>query len=226
MNAVITYIFGKNKEILRTPLVIDPDVEYICVTDQPDLKSDVWKIVIDPMPEISSNRDKMALVKYNPFKYTNAEKILVMDGSFEIKNSLELLFSHFVYDIGLKYHPIRDYLGEELPVWKKCRNLPDITIQKFKVIAKTDNIDLNKVRLYETSVILYNNNELNKDICDVVLKYMKILGENGNFIITNQCPLSYIMCKYFDNAKVQHIDRNEYFNRYLHNTNKLVIEKR
>lgn len=224
--AVITYIFGKNKERLRKPLVIDTDIDYICVTDQSDIKSDVWKIVIDTMPEISSNRDKMALVKYNPFKYTNAEKILVIDGSFEIKQSIKQLFEHFVYDIGLKLHPRRNYLGEELPVWKQCRNLPETTIQKFKIMARKDNLDLNKIKLYESSLILYNNNELNKDICDVVLKYMKILGEDGNFIITNQCPLSYVMRKHFNEVKIQHIDRNDFFNRYIHNTKTKINERR
>ena len=226
MNAVITYIFGKNKELLRTPLVIDPDVEYICVTDQPDLKSNVWKIVYDNIDQANCIRDKMVYVKYNSFKYTNADKILVMDGSFEIKNSINELFNDDNFDIGLKLHPIRDNLKEELPVWKKCRNLPDIVISKFNSMAKIDKIELNEVRIYETSTILFKNTKLNKDICSLVLNYMKLLGDDGKLVLTNQCVLSYIIHSYFKQLNIKIINRNDYFNRYYHNTHRLVIEAR
>ena len=156
-NAVVTYIFGENRELLREPLVVDEDTEYICVTDQTKLKSNVWKLIYDPMPEIRSLRDKMANVKYNPFKYTEAENILVQDGSFEIKTSLEILFKEIEnHDIGLKLHPVRDNLEQELPKWL-ARRLPQETIKNFYIMSSVDKIKLSDVKLYETSVILFKN---------------------------------------------------------------------
>ena len=32
--AVLTFIFGSDKEILREPIVVDDGVRYVCVTDQ------------------------------------------------------------------------------------------------------------------------------------------------------------------------------------------------
>jgi len=226
MNAVITYIFGKNSEILRTPLVIDTDVEYICVTDQQDLKSDVWKIVYEPMPNINSNRDKVVYVKFNPFKYTKAEKILVIDSSMEIKTSIQSLFDEYDdYEIGLKLHPIRDFLSEELPNWK-YRGLTDNVINKFYKMAKIDGVNLSEVTEYEGCLILFKNNDFCKNLCKLLFEYMKILGENGNLIVTNQCPLSYIIHTFYKKSKIYIIERNKYFNRYFHNTKKIVEEKR
>ena len=117
--AVITYIFGKNQELLREPLVIDKDVEYICVTDQKDLKSKIWKIIYEPQNNVKSLRDKVALVKFNPFKYTNAEKIIIQDSSLQCISSLIPLFESInEYDIGLKKHPGRSNLKDELPFGK------------------------------------------------------------------------------------------------------------
>ena len=56
-NCVITYIFGTDKEQLREPKVIDKDTEYLCITDNLNLQSNNWKIVFDPMKEISSLRE-------------------------------------------------------------------------------------------------------------------------------------------------------------------------
>lgn len=225
-NAVITYIFGENRELLREPLVVDEDTEYICVTDQTKLKSNVWKLIYDPMPEIRSLRDKMANVKYNPFKYTEAKNILVQDGSFEIKTSLEILFKEIEnHDIGLKLHPVRDNLEQELPKWL-ARRLPQETIKNFYIMSSVDKIKLSDVKLYETSVILFKNTELCRQICKTQLKYMKLLGTDGQLIVTNQCPFSYIIHKYFKNMSIYEIQRNKYYNRYIHNTKRLNIEKR
>ena len=115
-NCVITYLFGNNKEIIRKPRVIDEDTEYLCITDNKNLKVDVWKPIYEPMKEISSLRDKVALVKFNPFKYTTAKNILVMDGTLEIKKSLAPIFEDIEnYDIGLKLHTYHFNLKEELP---------------------------------------------------------------------------------------------------------------
>lgn len=219
-NCVITYLFGNNKEIIRRPQVIDEDTEYLCITDNKNLKVDVWKQIYEPMKEISSLRDKVALVKFNPFKYTTAKNILVMDGTLEIKKSLTPIFEDIEnYDIGLKLHTYHFNLKEELPHWKK-RNLSDMDITKFYVMAKIDNIDLSKVTEYEGCLILYKNNSFCKKFCDELLMYMNFLGNGKNMIITNQCPLSYLIYKNYRNNKIYKIDQFNYFNRYIHNSNK------
>ena len=42
--SVVTAIFGHGYEKLREVKLLDSDAEYICVTDDPDLKSDTWQV--------------------------------------------------------------------------------------------------------------------------------------------------------------------------------------
>jgi len=216
--AVITYIFGKNKELLREPLVVDKDVEYICVTDQKDLKSKIWKIVYDDIPEANCTRDKMVYVKYRPFKYTNADNVCMIDGSIEIKSSLEKLFKQLEnHDILYKKHPDRNNLNDELSVWNKWRKMPIKDISKFKYIAKKNNIDINKKFLIESCILLFNKNDKIKNLCEDVISYMKFIGGKTLFL-SNQCMLTMLI--QLDYYKIDNFNQNEYFNRYAHNTNR------
>ena len=42
--SIVTMLFN-NYDLLREPEEIDENAEYICVTDNPDLKSKAWKII-------------------------------------------------------------------------------------------------------------------------------------------------------------------------------------
>lgn len=55
---VYTAITG-GYDALSTPVYIDPDLDYICFTDNPDMKSDHWKIVLLDNPE-GLDRTRMA----------------------------------------------------------------------------------------------------------------------------------------------------------------------
>lgn len=221
--AVITYIFGKNKELLREPKYVSQNIEYICVTDQKNLSSKCWKIVYDSMPNVKSLRDKFVYVKFNPFKYTNADKICVIDSSLEIKENLMPLFDELdSVQCIFKKHSIRKNLNAELPVWRG-RGLKNETITRFNIMAKHDKINLKDIQLIESCVFFIHNNSFCKELCLIVIDYMKLLGDNGNLIITNQCPLSYIISLYYKDECI-FIDYNVqklFFNRYEHNTNKI-----
>lgn len=218
--AVITYIFGKNKEILRKPLVKD-DIEYICVTDQKDLKSSDWKIIYDEMPEVKCVRDKMVYVKYNPFKYTDADRICVIDGTLEITKSLIPLFEQVKdNDLLVKLHPERDNLFIELGTWIKTRGMPSDSLQKFQVIAKHDNLNLNKKFLLESCVMVYTRNESVKELCKEELSYMKFLGNKGNLFLSNQCVLTILLQK--AKLKFGFLNQRDFFKRYRHNSRTLV----
>lgn len=214
-NAVVTFIFGKHKEILRKPLVKDDDTEYICVTDDSELKSDFWKIVYDPMPDVLSLRDKMARVKLFPFKYTSAENICVLDGALEIKHSLYDFFTDLSdTEMLLKKHPKRDNLLKELFEWKKVRNLPPETIAKFEGMAKYHKFNLSKTPVFESCVIGYKNCSSTQNFCSLVLNYMKYLGSNEQMIMSNQCVISLLMM--IHPIKFKYIEQKKFFTRYEH----------
>lgn len=221
--AVFTYIFGKNEEFLREPKFLDDNIEFICVTDQLSLKSDIWKIIYEPLENVKSLRDKTALTKFNPFKYTDADRIIIQDSSLECISSLSDLFMELEHcDICLKKHPQRENLSQELPEWK-VRGLSDNQINKFKNMAKNDGIKLSNVPLYECCVIAIKNNKEIKELFNSLLSLMKLLGENGNMVVTQQCTFAYLIKTFYPNLKIGKINQNKFFTRYIHNSNKVNI---
>lgn len=220
--AVITYIFGRGKELLREPLVVDKDIEYICVTDQKDLKSKTWKIVHDDINQAGCTRDKMVYVKYNPFKYTTANEACVVDGSIQIKASLHKLFEQLKdKDILIKQHPERTNLYDELQAWVKLRNLPKEYITKFEHMSKHESVSLKNKFLLESCVMLFKNNNDVHEMCESVISLMSFLGSKPCLFLSNQCCLTFLLQTLYKHIKFGWLQQSLFFNRYKHNTNKL-----
>ena len=80
--------FTGNYDTLKHPEVIDENCDYICFTDNPELKSDLWKII--PMEEsILDNNRKAKQYKILPHKYLKDYKYSFwLDGTFKIKGSI------------------------------------------------------------------------------------------------------------------------------------------
>ena len=216
--AVLTFIFGADKEILREPLVVDDDVRYVCVTDQP-LKSDVWEIRREYFPFVKSDRDKVALVKMQPFNFVDSEQVVTIDGSLQIKAHLGPLFDEAArYPIGLKRHPLRANLEQELPFWVG-RGMPKETIHEFEMMADRDGLSLSRVPLFEGCVIAWRNTAFSHALGRSILKLMERLGDGQNKLITNQCALSYVLKQiYTQTLSYYSIDQHKLFNRFFHNT--------
>lgn len=217
--SVLTYSFGKNTDSLRDPLVVDSDTEYICVTDNRELKSNVWHFVYQDFPNVKYNRDKVVLVKFNPFRFINTESVCVIDSTLEIKKSLKGLFELLnESDLIFKKHPLRNSLGEELPMWF-TRGLTNESFHKFLSLAFFDRKDLYSVFEFEGCLFLLNKTPDSVSLMAKVISYSEYLGSDGNFIPTNQCPLSYVIDKFYrDKVSVIDVDTQQnYFNRYHHN---------
>ena len=221
--AVVTYIFGKGKEILREPDVIDNDIEYICVTDQKDLKSNTWRIVYDNIEQAKCVRDKMVYVKYNPFKYTEAEYVCVIDGTLKIKSSLANLFKSCIgHDMVIKMHPERTCIEQEIKAWQNWRGMPNISADKLKFVCKHDGVDIKKNFLIESCVIVYSKNSKKvRELCGTVVKYMNFLGEDVNLFLSNQLITTFLLIKAGGSIKLGILNQKDYFLRYNHGTNQL-----
>ena len=80
--------FTGDYDTLKEPEVIDENCDYICFTDNPDLESDLWKII--PMEEsVLDNNRKAKQYKLLPHKYLKDYKYSFwLDGTFKIKGSI------------------------------------------------------------------------------------------------------------------------------------------
>lgn len=83
--SVITAVFG-NYEMVREIENPREDVEYVLVTDNPELKSSTWKIkLVDSFFDGMSGYAKSFYVKYHPFEFVESDIFLWVDGSIQIK---------------------------------------------------------------------------------------------------------------------------------------------
>lgn len=131
---VLTYLYGKHT-LLREPLYIDNDVEYICVSDRSDVQSKTWKVVTAPMEYLEDDRLRTAYVKFHPFEFVDACKVLVLDASYQITDSLLPLFEHACKPIMLLPHLYRSNIREELSEWVRIRRMSKEQAKWFTYIA-------------------------------------------------------------------------------------------
>ena len=91
------------------------DVDWVCVTDDPDLKDDSrgWRVVYEPREGVHPNR-AAKIPKLFPWRYTNAPRSVWVDASFRI-NSPHLASEVFAHATPMAQfvHPWRDCVYTE-----------------------------------------------------------------------------------------------------------------
>lgn len=117
---VYTAIFNKY-DFLHNPLVKDPDVDYVCFTDDPQLvKSRGWDvrlIAFDGM-ERKDKHIKLFANEYLP----EYDASIWVDGNIIIKKSLKQLFGYIRhFPLALYQHPFRSTLKQEFEICKRVR---------------------------------------------------------------------------------------------------------
>ncbi|MFP4526447.1 MAG: glycosyltransferase domain-containing protein [Bacteroidales bacterium] len=97
MNNIVIYTaITNNYDTLPVVKCVDPYLDYVCFTDNPHLKSDVWKIVLLPGKE--KREDKK--VKILPHRYfENYDISIWVDANYILYKNL-----HNFVDIALKYY--------------------------------------------------------------------------------------------------------------------------
>lgn len=99
---VYTAIYGE-KDTLKEPLVVNPDIDYLCFTDNKSIKSDVWKVVYHPAIHTDPVRSAKVF-KVKPHEFLSEYDIsLWVDANFVIKTDLQTFFekSNFLSKAGM-----------------------------------------------------------------------------------------------------------------------------
>jgi len=79
---LISALYG-GYDNLKDPVEQNGDVEYICITDNPNLRSDVWQMVYWPKPQMTPFLAAKA-PKMHPAMYCNAPRSVWVDMSVQI----------------------------------------------------------------------------------------------------------------------------------------------
>ena len=223
---VITLIFN-NYDLVRD-VYKDDNCDYFLLTDNKDLKSDVWNIIY--LKEFDTDKltriQKTYIVKYTFYKYiknfNQYDYFIQLDSSIQIKKSLNPIIQYVNdnnIDMTIGIHNYNLNILEEYNSWINIRNL-DV---KYKNIFIINTLDYDKSinGLCECTFKIYKNNplciKLLEDIHNIMTKC------NNNEDANDQCYVTYIIYKYLDKI---HIDfctaelyRNSYFMQiYGHNS--------
>ena len=169
-------------EIMREPKEVDPECEYIYVTDNPKYQNEtkVWKVIVDKdLDKLPSAFDKVFTVRYNTFKYCTTDTVIEMDGSIQIYKKLDQLYNDFTAsgcELGVIVHPLRFSIIKEYEIWKMCRKYPEEQKQKCLKAMTAMGYDFNYKGLYEMTVRIVKKTDRNKMIDEATFELLKKLG--------------------------------------------------
>lgn len=96
------------------------DVEYICVTDNPDMTSQTWKMVCVPNAWFLD-------IKHDPYQYVSSDVCLWLDGSYKIKADFtDAIIRPFIEsdkELMISLHDVRHNIYEEALNWHIQRGM-------------------------------------------------------------------------------------------------------
>lgn len=207
---VITTIFG-DYDILRQPLVYDPDCEYICITDNINLlfnNNTSWKVIVTNdinVLRIDDPRQKTYYVRYHMFDFCNTEYAIWLDASMQIEKSLQPFIKQLAYsdyDIGLQvYTYLFDTMDKNFELWHRIKPefFDPIIEYTRKWLAKV-NYDMSYIGMFVATMRVCKNSDLNKQIDNDVYSLLRAMGEHYYF---DEIVYSYIInTKYYDKLKI------------------------
>ena len=227
--SILSYNFN-NYEILREPLEISGDAEYIYVTDNKKLKSNKWNIVyLNEDFNDYSAISKTMYVRYHPFEFCNTDTVIILDGSMHIIKSLDKLYKDFTESncdcaLGTWISPIKS-VESMYSYWLKERNydykqyIKNLAFVKATKFNGTENF-------HETGYMILT--KTNIEFLTMVWKsLLKISNSEKDIDRLDQTIFNAILYKIFPELKCLNLSRqviqSDYIKYYQHNTTKQLI---
>ena len=227
--SILTFIIGKNYEVVHEVVRPQDDVEYVLVTDDPELVSHTWKVVCDEtLSRFQTAFEKCFYVRYNPFKYCSSEICVTIDGSMQVKGSLDKLISEFnqnAFDICLMPHPLWADLLTEYSAWVKMRNYPIKQAQQaIQFLQQQMHYDFQYKGLFQLCFTIKRKNKLTANIDQLVWQMLQALSrKHGTFDRLDQTIYSAVVNQFFSDIKVLAVSaqvvRSYAIQWYWHNSN-------
>lgn len=206
-----------NYETFTEPDLIDYECEYIYVTDDKTIKSNIYKIIYIE-PDYDDIFKTCYSIRFNLFNYATTPVCIYIDASVKIFRSLKPLYNMFMqqnYDIGLLIHKRFNFVDEYM-TWINTRNYNPEIAQKNILYFINNNYDLNYKGLYEGTLRIVKNTELNKKIDTMCYSLIKELGTNNKVERIDQIIYSYILNKYFNYISVLPLSNSILTSSFMH----------
>ena len=202
--SILTCIFG-DYEVLRTPYVIDPECEYVCVTDRDDLyDNDVWQIrhlneILKTMPFVN----QWTYVRFHPFEFVSNDICLYIDGSIQIMDGSiqDVLIKpfgegNFFYGIMPPVNQIECNIQADIDTWENTRDLNRMISNKIRKYL--DDNDYHVKGMLHSGFLMYKNCQDTHILNNTAWELCHLWSYNGcNVDRNNQIDLSYTVNKLF-----------------------------
>lgn len=226
--SIVTFVFG-TYEKLHEIGEVEEGVEYICVTDNENLKSDTWTIVIDHELDGKGVFDKCFSVRYNLFKYCHSDICVRVDGSIGIHKSITPLVDAFIKsddDVCLLIHPYRDNLIVEYNAWLQYRGFPLERAQKHVKFLQSIGYDFNRKGLIQLNFSINKRSKLTDDIDRLMYAIQRYLGDEKDIDRLDQTIITAVLDRFFPDIKVfcvgEDILHSSYMTWYAHNSDREI----
>jgi len=199
------------------------DVEYVCVTDNPDLKSKTWKLIY--IPDIW-----FLYVKHHPYEFISSDVCLWLDGSYQlIDDPTDAFVKPFIEsnkELSISLHDKRWNVVEEAMMWVYIRNFSFPNAERFiiKILAE----QYRQATLFQTSCILSKKTADVLNIFYLVSELEHELSAEGKYR-DDQTLVSYIIGKHYyrwDKINLMNFEKianNPYFVWKRHGSDDQII---
>ena len=229
--SILSFCFG-NYDLCREPIEKSNDCEYIFVTDNKNLQSDIWKIVYTEKFKNFSPVYASFYVRYHPWEFVNTDVVMIIDASIQLKENTDNLIKSFTENNYDACFTMCSYfsgtIADGINYWKNNSYKFDKTsINKFNLFANHYGM-LNYKGIIEATFRIVKKSPIIEELNWVTWETCKFLKGNDDIFRVDQYVFTIIFYKeYMDKIKslitCRNIMQSNYMQYCYHNTNKPII---
>ena len=229
--SVLTYNIAGYEIIHNIPDdCINPEIEYIYVTDDHSITSNTWTVVYaDDLT--GSTFDKCYQIRFDPFRFCHTDIVMRIDGSMAINKDVMPLFKRFEegdFDCAMMIHPTRNTMYDEYVTWVSQRGYPKTEAEKSLNFMAANGYDvMNYKGLFQGNFSIQRKNDIVLRSNAETYQVLKMLATEPETIHRiDQTIWTFVINTHYPDLKImpvgQYICFHHYFNWCVHNTDRVM----
>jgi hypothetical protein len=130
---VFTTLFGDTYNKLNEPLLVDPDADYVCYTDNPNVKSAFYKIILINTPVSNNPVLSAKYVRLFPHEFIKTPYNVYIDTTMSLKVTPFMLIHKYLtsrHPLALYPNYLRSTVKEERDYLVNVRGLDSVILDK------------------------------------------------------------------------------------------------
>lgn len=185
--------------------------ECILFTDNYNTTAKNWTI-----HKLKANKlypfDDIFDIRWNPFKFTNTDYVIWIDGSIAIHGSLKQYIDEFANsdcEFATVVHPHRNNVKDEYCEWCKIRNYDKTRAFMWLAYMKEHNLQIDESGLYQTGFNIYKNTPAIKQFCEAMRNELHIFDKE-HYERLDQTVATFLLKTRFKHIKVHEFTEDIY----------------